>query len=210
MEVLDRSRPLWELWFVDGLHDGSVGLLQKVHHALLDGVSSVEFVTTLLDIEPVTNPSGRSGSRTATPPGAADLVLDAWLERLRDPSAMFRDAGQQLRRAPGDAVGGLADTVGALTAWLGPSGPGATQLAHRPVGRHRRLLSTSMALSEIRRGAGPTRRVAERVALAVLTGGLRNWVRRPSRATHRTACDGPGVDAASGRHRREGETWSAA
>src|SRR6185295_9323427 len=51
-QMLDRSRPLWELWFVEGLEGGHVGLIQKTHHALVDGVSAVDVATVLLDFDP--------------------------------------------------------------------------------------------------------------------------------------------------------------
>src|SRR5450432_2649621 len=50
--LLDRERPLWELWFVEGLEDGHIGLIQKTHHSLVDGVSGVDVATLLLDATP--------------------------------------------------------------------------------------------------------------------------------------------------------------
>src|SRR5690349_10103464 len=50
--LLDRERPLWELWFVEGLEGGHVGIIQKTHHALIDGVSGVDVATLLLDMSP--------------------------------------------------------------------------------------------------------------------------------------------------------------
>ena len=175
MEVLDRSRPLWELWFVDGMADGSVGLLQKVHHALLDGVSSVEFVSTLFDLEPEPEPERPVRLPSPPPPSNLNLVADAWLERLRDPAAMLRDSSDLLRRAPGQAVGGLTEAVGAAAGVLGPSARAPRTSLNRRVGHHRRLVSTEMSFAEIneirsRLGGSPND-----VALAVLTGGLRTW-----------------------------------
>src|SRR6202161_634585 len=51
-QALDRSRPLWELWLVEGLADDRFALLSKTHHALVDGISGVDIVTVLLDASP--------------------------------------------------------------------------------------------------------------------------------------------------------------
>ena len=50
---LDRTKPLWELWLVQGLDDGRFALISKTHHALVDGVAGVDLATVLFDLEPV-------------------------------------------------------------------------------------------------------------------------------------------------------------
>src|SRR5438034_3232272 len=55
-ERLDRSKPLWELWFVDGLEDNRFALISKSHHALIDGISGVDLATVMLDIAPDPQP----------------------------------------------------------------------------------------------------------------------------------------------------------
>src|SRR6185437_5325569 len=52
----DRARPLWELYLIHGLQDGNVGLLTKIHHAAVDGMSGAEILTVMLDL----NPEGRA------------------------------------------------------------------------------------------------------------------------------------------------------
>src|SRR5436309_8008792 len=49
---LDRSRPLWELYLIHGLQDGNVGMLTKIHHAAIDGLSGAEILSVLLDLTP--------------------------------------------------------------------------------------------------------------------------------------------------------------
>lgn len=63
-ELLDRSRPLWQLWLVEGLADGRVALVWKVHHSLADGVASVRMLSSLLQHDPIDRPV----VPTATPP----------------------------------------------------------------------------------------------------------------------------------------------
>ena len=53
---LDRTRPLWELWMIEGLDDGQIGLLTKVHHAAIDGASGEELMVAILDLEPDPEP----------------------------------------------------------------------------------------------------------------------------------------------------------
>ena len=64
--LLDRERPLWELWFVEGLEGGNVAIIQKTHHALIDGVSGVDVATLLLDMAPESRRAGRARLDTRT------------------------------------------------------------------------------------------------------------------------------------------------
>ena len=70
-QVLDRDRPLWELWFVEGVDGGEhVGLIHKSHHTLTDGISGVDIATVLLDFAPeptVLDPDGWMPSPGARP-----------------------------------------------------------------------------------------------------------------------------------------------
>jgi WS/DGAT/MGAT family acyltransferase len=84
--LLDRSRPLWELFIVDGLADGRVALVAKVHHSTLYGAAGAEFIAELLDLSPqsptpATAPTGAPGS----PPGLAALTRRTALAQLRRP-----------------------------------------------------------------------------------------------------------------------------
>src|SRR4051812_44417192 len=52
-QQLDRSKPLWEMWMVEGLHDGGFALITKTHHALTDGIAGVDLAQVIFDLGPV-------------------------------------------------------------------------------------------------------------------------------------------------------------
>src|SRR5687768_5203982 len=77
-EPLDRSHPLWHIYLVPELEDGRIGVIFKMHHALVDGKSAVELALLLFDLSPDAQPEPEDEWRPATPPNAARLALDAF------------------------------------------------------------------------------------------------------------------------------------
>jgi len=82
-ERLDRSRPLWELWLVEGLADGRVGVIEKVHHAMVDGVSGVDVAAALLDLEPDPPPIAAPPFERGAAQRSAVLAAEAVAEQVR-------------------------------------------------------------------------------------------------------------------------------
>ena len=93
---LDRGRPLWELYLIHGLEGGRVGVLTKVHHAALDGLSGAEILVTLLDLQPTGREIPRAPERPERDPvpGRAELTARAL-------TAMPRHTARALRHLPG-------------------------------------------------------------------------------------------------------------
>jgi diacylglycerol O-acyltransferase / wax synthase len=117
-QILDRDRPLWELWFVEGVDRGEhVGLIHKSHHTLTDGISGVDLATALLDFTREPTVLDDDGWQPAPPPDPARLVLDSVCRSLARP-AELAGAARRLLDAPRDAadrVAQLGRSLGALT-----------------------------------------------------------------------------------------------
>ena len=79
-QQLDRSKPLWEIWVVEGLEDGRWAMLAKTHHALVDGVSGTDLLAVIMDLSPdtATAPAHRSGRPVPSPRGSS-----SWWTRWR-------------------------------------------------------------------------------------------------------------------------------
>src|SRR5487761_1170512 len=75
-QALDRSRPLWEMWLIEGLDDDRFALISKTHHSLIDGIAGVDLATVLFDLTPEPAPARHSGRpwKPHQEPDAAELV----------------------------------------------------------------------------------------------------------------------------------------
>src|SRR6201993_4069073 len=98
-QALDRSRPLWELWLVEGLADGRFAVLSKTHHALVDGISGVDIATVLFETSPDPLPVAPPDHEwVARPlPSRAQLLADALRERAMVPAEVVRGVRATLR-----------------------------------------------------------------------------------------------------------------
>ncbi len=98
---LDRSKPLWEMWLVEGLSDDRFAVISKTHHALVDGISGVDLATVLFDLSPDGRVNGRvhrrSGAVVATQPSPPGRT---WWWRARAAWSAPRSASPPARWAP--------------------------------------------------------------------------------------------------------------
>jgi WS/DGAT/MGAT family acyltransferase len=176
---LDRSKPLWEIYFVEGLEGGRFALVNKTHHAMVDGVSGVDMATLLFDLSADAPPSPPLARKWEPQPEPSQADVAAKL---------LRDSARVVFGIAGAAAGALTDprrAIGALRVtaeglgevlWAGLT-PARTSPLNVPIGPHRRVTWVRTALADfkvIKNGLGGT---VNDVVLAVVAGALARWLR---------------------------------
>jgi diacylglycerol O-acyltransferase len=184
---LDRDRPLWEIYLIEGLADGRLAVVTKTHHAMVDGLASMDVGAVLLDLTPEPRETPDDEWEPAREPWGVELAASAVLESLRRP-AVVADVTGRILGDVGYAVSALGRTVDALL------DTGRTAAGTRPVhplnaatGTQRRYGTARLPLAEhraVRKVHGGT---VNDVVLAVVAGGLRHWmISRGEPLTHGT------------------------
>lgn len=173
---LDRARPLWEIYLVEGLSGGRFAVITKTHHAMVDGLSSIDIGAVLLDVTPTPRESPPDTWVPTPEPSAFELVTDAVTDQLRRPQA----AVDTVRRAAADArtaVTSLVQTGGAmLVAARTATRTAPVNPLNAAIGQQRRYATSAGELDAykiIRKAHGGT---VNDVVLAVVAGGLRRWL----------------------------------
>jgi diacylglycerol O-acyltransferase / wax synthase len=177
---LDRSRPLWEMYLVEGLAGDRTAVVTKTHPALVDGLGAIDIGQVILDPEPDAVrplPTAAEDWRPRRPPGSAALVWEAWEDYLRRPTAVLDTA----RTAAGDlratavrwagVAGGLVTALARTAVSPAPVSP-----LNAPIGRQRRVAVARASLEElrvVRKAHGGT---INDVLLTSVTGALREWL----------------------------------
>jgi WS/DGAT/MGAT family acyltransferase len=179
-QQLDRSKPLWELWLVEGLDGDRFAIVGKSHHALVDGISGVDITTVLFDLEPEPSSPPVKPPRWAPRPEPTDLELlsDALRERLTSPAEFVRGVRAALR-GPRQVLSGLGATGKILEAGISaPSTPFNVE-----IGPHRRLAFVRADLDDFKRVKDTHDGTVNDVVLTVVTGALGNYLRARGHAT---------------------------
>jgi diacylglycerol O-acyltransferase / wax synthase len=184
-QALDRSRPLWELWLVEGLSGGRFAVLSKTHHALVDGVSGVDIATVLFDTSPNPHPVAPPEQEwVARPlPSAAQLLADALLERATAPTEVVRGVRAALRgpRTVAARLGRALGSVGTL-AWTGLQAAPPSPFNVR-IGPHRRFTWVRADLARFKAIKDSLGGTVNDVVLAAVAGALGSYMRLHGQAT---------------------------
>lgn len=173
---LDRNRPLWEMYLVEGLDGGRIAVITKTHHAMVDGISAVDIGQVILDVTPTPRDVPDDLWMPAPAPNTIGLVADAVTELVRRPTAVVDtvrmgvlDARSTAGKLIG-AVGGLA-AAARIAAKPAPSTP-----MNVTIGEQRRFGVARTDLDDYKRVRKAHGGTVNDVALATVTGALRGWL----------------------------------
>ena len=177
-QALDRSKPLWEIWLVQGLERNRFALINKTHHALVDGVSGVDIATVLFDLKPVPEPHEAEPRWVPSPaPSSAELAAEGIRELSETPLRLARRA---LRAAanPETTIRKAAEAVEALSevAW-NFTDPAPDVPLNVEIGSYRRFCWSRASLEDYKRIKNAFGGTVNDVVLTVVSGALRNWLR---------------------------------
>jgi WS/DGAT/MGAT family acyltransferase len=168
-QQLDRNKPLWELWAVEGLHDGRWALLSKVHHCMVDGVAATDLMSVMFS----DTTAGASVDRWSAQPEPSGLqVLVGAIERLASPAGQL-DAVRRALAAPMDTLRSFAELARAAAA-AGPSmRPVAASSLTGPIGPHRRWSWADVSLTDVKAIRSAFGGTVNDVVLTLITNGFR-------------------------------------
>ena len=175
-QQLDRGKPLWELWIVEGLDRDRFAMILKTHHCVVDGMSGVDLMSVLLSPTPDTTFDEAPSYRPRRPPTTTEL-LAAELKRRTIGSL---DLGHTLRHALEEPAATSAQVGHNLSAaWeMVRAGlkPRANTPLNRPIGAFRRFDWTSFDLTAVKRIKNALGGSVNDVVLTTIAGGIRQFL----------------------------------
>jgi diacylglycerol O-acyltransferase / wax synthase len=180
---LDRTKPVWEMWLVDGVEGGRFAIVAKTHHCLVDGVSGVDITTVLFDLDP--DPETMAGPAPWIPdpePSAGQLLGEAIVERATSPAEIVRGARAALeapRQVASAAVGALSAAGSFVrTGFAAPASP-----FNAPIGPYRRFAWVRTELEDLKRIKNRAGGTVNDVVLATVAGALGRFLRARGHST---------------------------
>ena len=178
-QQLDRAKPLWETWLVQGLEGDRFALISKTHHALVDGIAGVDLATVLFDAEPNPPALPHEGEpwRPQPEPSSLDLAARGIRGLVRTPFELAGRAASAATRptetfeTTREAIEGVGEI-----AWATLNPAPATPL-NVEIGPHRRVVFLREELDDFQLVKNAFGGTVNDVVLTVVSGGLQKWLR---------------------------------
>ncbi len=204
-QPLDRHRPLWEMWMIEGVGEGRWALLSKVHHCMVDGIAGSDLMSVVLDLEPDAPRLEPQAWEPAPAPSRLDLARYS-AEMAIESATGFARGGFDVVRHPTRAAERARDIVAGLGRIVSPAMGGGAEAILGPIGPHRRWVRTRVSLDDVKRIRVAFGGTVNDVVLAAVTRGFRELLKArgaldgtittlipvSTRAPTRTACSTTG------------------
>jgi diacylglycerol O-acyltransferase / wax synthase len=171
---LDRSKPLWQMYIVEGLDNGNIALVTKMHHSTIDGVSGAELLSQLFDLssDPTTGETEQPEITRSRIPSDAQIVVQALATRLTKPPRLARLAWKTAFALLD--VRKVRSSESSTKAALPLTAPRTSMNA--AITSHRLVAFSSISLDEVKRLKNVVGATVNDVVLAICTGALRNYL----------------------------------
>lgn len=148
---LDRDRPLWELYVIEGLEEGRVAYLGKTHHAMIDGITGIDIATLLMDFEPDVPPIPPAKPWVPSPrPSNSLLAWSAFQQQLLTARGVLEGAQRFAQTPRKVGVRALAAGRGILSLAASGVAPGPASPLNRPNGSQRRFVVQRLPFAEVK------------------------------------------------------------
>jgi WS/DGAT/MGAT family acyltransferase len=176
-QKLDRSRPMWEIWFVEGLEGGRLGVLSKVHHSMIDGISGVDLLAAFMGLDSEYRPDSIDHRWLPRPaPGPLKLASDEIRRQASLPVRMTRELVHSLR-TPGQAFAGATHTASGFGKGLRDALTQASETSlNVPPGPHRRFDTARFDLGVVREVKTRLQGTLNDVVLGCVAGAVRHFL----------------------------------
>lgn len=182
---LDRSKPLWEMWIVEGLDGGErIGLISKIHHCMVDGVSTVDLLNVLLTPKPVNELEPGPAYHPRPAPTQTDLVWEAAKTLARLPFDIGKNVTSVINQVQ-DPRSDFRTRFRAFRGMINSKIVPSTTPLNDAVGPHRRFDWLAMDLGEIKQVKNQLGGTVNDVVLATVAGAVRRFLER-----RRIKCEG--------------------
>jgi WS/DGAT/MGAT family acyltransferase len=177
-QKLDRSKPMWEIWFVEGLEGGRLAVISKVHHCLIDGISGVDLLAAFMGMNPEFRAEPNEHRWLPRPaPGRLKLVSDEILRQATLPTRIARELVHSLR-TPGQAFAAATHTASGFGKGLRDAFTPASETSlNVSPGPHRRFDTTRFDLGVVREVKARLGGTLNDVVLGCVTGAIRHFLR---------------------------------
>lgn len=173
-QQLDRGKPLWETWLVEGVTGDRFALITKLHHCLADGMSGVDLAASMLSPDPDAEDDKPKSWIPRPAPSSARLLADELRRRATAPLALIRGSGGGLGAIAGDVKDAA---LGLVETFDGGSGPASETPFDTDLGPHRRFDWLRMDLDDVKVVRDRLCGTLNDVVLSVAAGALRRFLR---------------------------------